>query len=96
MVLLLDRKADRGLQVAKGGERRALRQRKRCAVHEVETERRQMITWLLGSERGCEQSLVYLDCQCCRLVVARDAWRVCRMANGIRFAMICIIILRLF
>lgn len=55
-----------------------------------------MITWLLGSERGCEQSLVYLNCQCCRLGVARDAWRVCRMAHGIRFAMISIIILRLF
>lgn len=40
-----------------------------------------MITWLLGSERGCEQNLVYLDCQCCKLFRC-GAGRLEGMQNG--------------
>jgi hypothetical protein len=48
-----------------------------------------------AASEGANRVWCIVNCQCCRLGVARDAWRVCRTANGIRFAMICII-LRLF
>jgi hypothetical protein len=65
-------------------------------MHEFETERTSNDYVVAGQRARVRTEFGVLNCcQCCRLGVARDAWRACRIANGILFAMICIV-LRLF
>ena len=66
----MDRKADRGLQVAKRAKRRGkagAAQRKRCAVHEVETVRTSNDYVVAGQRaRVWIEFGVVMNCQCCR------------------------------